>query len=199
MGHGRELRWAAVSPGDARRRCALLAIARGAGFSLIELAVVVVIVGILVAVVLDRLLPLIGRAERAAFLRTQADLQSALLLEAAERITAGESARLGELAAGNPMRLFLRPPLNYLGPLAQGDADKVPAASWYFDEQDDRLAYRVGRHTRFDPLGATPPDRIEFRVAFVFEDRDGDGKFDPARDRFGGLKLEPVHAYSWPD
>ena len=65
------------------RRCAPLPIARGAGFSLIELAVVVVIVGVLIGVVLDRLLPLIGRAERAAFLQTQADLQSALLVEAA--------------------------------------------------------------------------------------------------------------------
>jgi general secretion pathway protein G len=173
-------------------------LARVAGFSLIELAVVVVIVGILVAVVLDRLLPLIGRAERAAFMQTQADLQSALLLEAAERITAGESAKLAELAVGNPMRLFLRPPLNYLGPLEPGEADNVPGASWYFDEQDGRLAYRVGRHTRFDPLGGTP-DRVEFKVAFVFEDRDGDDRFDPARDRFGGLKLEPVHAYAWPD
>lgn len=171
---------------------------RAAGFSLIELAVVIVIVAILVAVALDRLLPLIGRAERAAFLRTTADLQSALLLEAAERITAGESDRLAELASGNPMRLFLRPPLNYLGPLETGDTDKVPGGNWYFDAADGRLAYRVGRHTRFDPLGGAP-DRIEFRVAFVFEDRDGDSKFDPARDRFGGLRLEATHAYSWAD
>jgi len=169
-----------------------------AGFSLLELAVVVVIVGILVAVVLDRLLPLIGRAERVAFLQTQADLQSALLLEAAQRITSGESDRLAELAAGDPMRLFLRPPLNYLGPLSRGEAEKVGGGNWYFDEQDGRLAYRVGRHTRFDPLGGAP-DRVEFRIAFVFEDRDGDAKFDAAHDRFGGLRLEPTHAYSWPD
>lgn len=171
---------------------------RAAGFSLLELAVVIVIVGILVAVVLDRLLPLIGRAERVAFLQTQADLQSALLLEAAERITSGEPDRLAELAAGDPMRLFLTPPLNYVGPLSPGDAENVARATWYYDERDGRLAYRVGRHTRFDPLGGAP-DRVEFRVAFVFEDRDGDSKFDPTRDRFGGLRLEPTHAYSWPD
>jgi prepilin-type N-terminal cleavage/methylation domain-containing protein len=169
-----------------------------AGFSLLELAVVIVIVGILVSVVLDRLLPLIGRAERAAFLQTQADLQSALLLEAAERITSGESNRLAELAAGDPMRLFLRPPLNYLGSLKPGETDDVPGGNWYFDEQKGLLAYRVGRHTRFDPLGG-PSDRVEFRVAFVFDDRDGDAKFDPAHDHFGGLKLEPTHPYSWPD
>ena len=173
-------------------------LARAAGFSLLELAVVIVIVGVLVAVVLDRLLPLLGRAERAAFLQTQADLQSALLLEAAERITAGESARLAELAGGNPMRLFLRPPLNYLGPFNADDVDKVPGGNWYYDEQDGRLAYRVGRHTRFDPLGGAP-DRVEFRVAFVFEDRDADHAFDAAHDHFDGLRLEPTHVYRWPD
>jgi prepilin-type N-terminal cleavage/methylation domain-containing protein len=171
---------------------------RAAGFSLLELVVVVVAVGILVGVVLDRLLPLIGRAERVAFLQVQSDLQSALLLEAAERITSGESNRLAELASGNPMRLFLKPPSNYVGPLSARDADGVRSASWYFDEESGRLAYRVGRHTRFDPLGGAP-DRVEFRVAFVFEDRDGDAAFDPAHDRFGGLRLEPTHAYSWPD
>jgi prepilin-type N-terminal cleavage/methylation domain-containing protein len=181
------------------RRAAPPGLSRAAaGFSLIELAVVVVVVGILVGVVLDRLLPLIGRAERIAFLQVQSDLQSALLLEAAERITSGESNRLAELASGNPMRLFLKPPLNYLGLLTPGDADSVPGGSWYYDEQSDRLAYRVGRHTRFDPLGGAK-DRVEFRVAFVFEDRDGDSQFDPVRDHFDGLRLEPMHAYRWPD
>jgi hypothetical protein len=33
----------------------------------------------------------------------------------------------------------------------------------------------------------------------VYEDRDGDGVFDAAGDRFGGLKLAPVQAYRWPD
>jgi type II secretory pathway pseudopilin PulG len=165
---------------------------------LVELAVVIVAVGILVGVVLDRLLPLIGRAERVAFLQVQSDLQSALLLEAAERITSGESNRLAELASGNPMSLFLEPPLNYVGPLSPRDADSVPGGSWYFDKESGRLAYRVGRHTRFDPLGGAA-DRVEFRVAFVYDDVDGDSTFDPARDRFDGLRLEPTHAYSWPD
>jgi prepilin-type N-terminal cleavage/methylation domain-containing protein len=178
-------------------RCSL-ARRRAAGFSLIELAVVVVVVGVLGGVVLDRVLPLLGRAERAAFLGTQADLQSALLLEAAERITTGDTSRLAELATGNPMRLFLQPPPNYVGSVRAGEADAVPRASWYFDERDGRLAYRVGRQARFDPLGGGS-DRVEFRVSLIFEDRDGDSRFDPARDRFEGLKLEPTHAFRWPE
>jgi general secretion pathway protein G len=168
------------------------------GFSLLELVVVVIAVAILMGVALDRLLPLVGRAQRAAFLDVQRELQSSLLLEAAERITSGEGATLPELAAANPMTLLLRPPGNYVGELAAPAGADVPRASWYFDEQAGTLGYRVGRNTRFAAKEG-PPDRIELRVAFVFEDRDADGTFDAAGDRFGGLRLTPVHDYEWPD
>ena len=174
-----------------RRRQAL-------GFSLLELVVVVIAVAILMGVALDRLLPLVGRAQRAAFVETQRELQSALMLEAAERITRGESATLPELAGANPMALLLTPPANYVGALAKPRPEDVPPASWYFDDATKTLAYRVGKHTRF--AAKDGPDRlIELRVAFVFDDRDADGLFDAVRDDFGGLKLEPVHAYDWPD
>ncbi|HUQ51776.1 MAG TPA: hypothetical protein VM692_06110 [Gammaproteobacteria bacterium] len=166
------------------------------GFSLLELVVVVIAVAILLGLALDRLLPLVGRAQRAAFLDVQRELQSSLLLAAAERITSGEAATLPQLAAANPMALLLQPPANYLGELAE-PAD-VPRASWYFDEQSGLLSYRVGRYTRFK-AGEGPTDRIELRVAFAYQDRDGDGVFDAAGDRFDGLKLTPVHSYDWPD
>ena len=168
------------------------------GFSLLELVVVVIAVAILMGVALDRLLPLVGRAQRAAFLQVQRELQSALLLEAAERITRGEAATLSELAAANPMTLLLTPPANYVGPLAAPRPEDVPPASWYFDEQSRSLAYRVGRHTRFATKDG-PDGLVELRVAFVYDDRDADGAFDAARDDFGGLRLEPVYAYDWPD
>jgi prepilin-type N-terminal cleavage/methylation domain-containing protein len=168
------------------------------GFSLIELMVVVIAVGILTGVALDRVLPLIGRAQRAAFLEVQRELQSSLLLAAAEHITRGETAALPKLAAANPMGLLLQPPANYLGAVKAPNEAEIPRASWYFDEQTARLAYRLGRYTRFAARGG-PLDRIELRVALVYEDRDADGVFDAHGDRFDGLRLEPVHAYDWPD
>src|SRR5690348_14013509 len=157
------------------------------GFSLIELMVVVIAIGILSGVLLDRVLPLIGRAQRAAFMQTKADLQTALLLEAAERITRSEAATLPNLAGTNPMTLLLTPPANYLGSF-ESPPDDAPTASWYFDEHSHRLVYRVGRFTRFDPQGG-PPGRIELATEFVFEDRDGTGTFEPGRDEFRGLRL----------
>jgi prepilin-type N-terminal cleavage/methylation domain-containing protein len=168
------------------------------GFSLLELVVVLVAVAILMGVALDRLLPLVGRAQRAAFLDVQRELQSSLLLAAAERITSGEAATIPSLAAANPMSLLLRPPANYLGELSSHVPADVPRASWYFDEQAGRLVYRVGRHTRFAAREG-PADRIELTVAFAYQDRNGNGVFDAAGDRFDGLKLAPLHAYDWPD
>ena len=167
------------------------------GFSLVELIVVVIAVGILAGALLERVLPLIGRAQRTAFVQVRVDLQTALLLEAAERITRGEAATLPSLAQANPMTLLLSPPANYMGSFAR-PPDDVPAASWYFDEHSRRLVYRVGRYARFDAQGG-PPGRIELTTEFVFEDRDGSGSFDPARDEFEGLRLAPVHVFAWPD
>jgi prepilin-type N-terminal cleavage/methylation domain-containing protein len=171
---------------------------RSAGFTLIELLVVVVAIGILAGVLLERVLPLVGRAQRTAFLGVQADLKTALLLEAAERITRGEGARLPALAEANPMSLLLTPPANYLGSFSWPPDGELPRASWYFDEHSHRLVYLVGRYARFDGLGG-PPRRIELTTEFVFEDRNGDGVFDPVRDEFEGLRLRPVHEFAWPD
>lgn len=168
------------------------------GFSLLELVVVVCAVAILAGVALDRLLPLVGRAQRAAFFSVQNELQSALLLEAADRITRGESHTLPEVAAANPMTLLLKPPANYAGSFTWPEEVEIPRASWYYDERLGRLGYRVGRYTRF-AAGTGSAELIELYVAFVYQDRDGDGVFDAAGDRFDGLRLTPVHAYDWPD
>jgi type II secretory pathway pseudopilin PulG len=171
---------------------------RQAGFTVLECAVVVAAAIVLIGVLLDRVLPLIDRSERIAFLQVHSQLQNALTIEAATLLTEGHGSRLGELGTINPMSLFLAPPHNYLGALRWANPEGLPGSSWYYDEDAKTLAYRVGTYTRFEALGG-PPNLVEFRVAFVFDDGDGDAAFDAARDRFEGLRLEPRHAYEWPD
>jgi prepilin-type N-terminal cleavage/methylation domain-containing protein len=172
--------------------------AGGRGFSLLELVVVVIAIGILLGVALDRLLPLIGRAERAAFAQVQSEMQTALVLVAAEHIVRGESEQLADLARANPMGLLLIRPANYLGELESPLHDELPARSWYYDERASRLVYRVGTHSRFKAIDG-PRDRIELAVRFAFRDANGDGQYQAGSDYFDGLRLEPSHRYDWPD
>ena len=116
---------------------------RANGFTLLELVVVVVAIAILAGFALDRLLPLVGRAQRVAFMQVQSELQTALLLAAADRITSGESQTLPELAGANPMSLLLKPPGNYLGELGRGEAERAPGHTWFYD--DRKRAARLSR------------------------------------------------------
>lgn len=166
------------------------------GFSLVELAVVVVCIGILSGILLDRALPLIGLAERTAFEQVRGQLSSALLLEAAERIARGESATLAAYEGANPMELLLKPPSNYLGTVADPAHQTMPRRSWYFDPSTGALFYRAGRGARI-AIADRPAELLALRTRFAFRDRDGDRRFDPSRDAFDGLALEPVESYVW--
>ncbi|MGD8341161.1 MAG: hypothetical protein PVH89_10285 [Gammaproteobacteria bacterium] len=167
------------------------------GISLLEFALVVAAIAVVSGLLLGRVLDLIGQSERAAFLHTTRLIQSALLLEAAERVARGESASLSELADSNPMQLLLEPPGNYVGTLDAGGSGPLLRRSWHFDAEDHHLVYRPGRQARFDAEEG-PSDRIEMRVRFAFEDRDNDGRFDASVDHFDGLRFESVYPYSWP-
>lgn len=170
--------------------------ARG-GFTLIEMLVVVVAIGILAGFALDRLYPLIGRAERVSFMRIQAQLQNQLTLLIAERMVRGESATIPTLAGSNPMAFLLKPPENYLGEFP-GPPSEPPSGHWYFDTLTRTLVYMVGAHTRFDGLEG-PDDRALFQVRLAYTDDNGSGRYEPSRDRFDGIWLAPVYAYVWPD
>jgi hypothetical protein len=168
------------------------------GVSLFEFVVVIVAIGILTGLLLDRVLPLIGQAERVAFLQTRQQLQSALLLEAAERVARGESRSLATLAGSNPIELLLQPPANYVGTVIGTDGESLPRRSWLFDEDQHLLIYVPGRQAKFAALEG-PSDRIQLMVSFLYRDRDANGAFDASVDHFDGLRLETVHPYSWPN
>jgi general secretion pathway protein G len=166
------------------------------GFTLLEMVAVVVAIGILAGVALERLLPLIGRAERVAFLRVQGQLQSALMLETARRLSRGEGATIPRLSGSNPMEYLLKPPENYLGSHPNPVHREMQPGRWYFDAGRGRLVYRVGRQARFES-DEGPADRVEFRVALGFRDRNDNGIYDAGADVFDGIWMQPVYAFQW--
>ncbi len=128
-----------------------------------------------------------GEAERTIELQsiqqTQRLVDSALVVAFATHATEG---RLGELAAldgADPfvaLADYFQHNINYRGRLA-GDPAKL-APGWYYRESSGDLVYL--------PVHLGQP--AYFRLTLLYDDLDGDGRFDFATDRFRALKmLEP--------
>jgi len=164
------------------------------GLTLIEFLVVLILIGILTGFALQRLLPLIGKAEAVAFATVVNQLDNALLLETAKRIASGKGGSVPQLVGSNPMDLMLRPPDNYLGERKILTTQALPERSWHFDPFRKILVYETGAEARF-LAGERPLERVEFRVSLAYHDRDGDRHYSPQHDDFGGISLRPMTGY----
>ncbi|MDH3578019.1 MAG: prepilin-type N-terminal cleavage/methylation domain-containing protein [Gammaproteobacteria bacterium] len=165
------------------------------GFSMLELVVVIVIIGILLAVALNRLLPYIDEAERVGVLTLESQIKSTLVTDAAKRIAGGRAASISELDGSNPMRLMLEAPKNYVGEKREDQRNAVPRRNWYFDLKTRRLVYRVGR--RFGWSNDEFMDDPEFEVRVAFNDRNGNSRFEPGTDELYGVRLQTVAGAEW--
>lgn len=170
---------------------------RSRGFSLLELAIVVVVVSVLLAVAVDRMLRLRFEAERVMMESMLTGLRSALTIEFTGAALRGRTGVAAAAAAGsNPMKLLLERPATYAGEYAAADPASVAPGTWYFDTKERSLVYIVRFPEQFETaLGGAK--RARFRVEPDFDDLDGDGRFDPARDAARGLRLVPVDPYRW--
>lgn len=168
---------------------------RCAGFSMLELTVVIIIIGVLLVVAMTRLLPYLDEAERVAVLNVERQLKSSLVMEAAQRIARGQSASIAELEQINPMELLLEPPGTYAGVYA-GSGRDLPARHWYFNAASNRLVYKTGK-----PYVPSVRDHIfddpQFAVRVIFEDRDADGIFNAQNDELYGVRLLRIAGADW--
>ncbi len=166
-----------------------------AGFTLLELVVVIVIIGVLLVVAVNRLFPYLDEAERVSVLSIESQLKNTLVMEAAQRIVRGQSSTIGELEQVNPMSLLLQAPDNYIGE-RRAAADSLPERRWYFDSERKRLVYRIG-----EPYTPAARDKHwnnpEFEVRVIFQDRDADGVFSPTKDELYGVRLLRMAGSEW--
>lgn len=167
-----------------------------AGFSLLELIVVIALISTLIAVAVTRLLPYIDEAERVAVLRVEGQLRSSLMMEAAKRIVRGQSASLSDLEGTNPVKFLLEPPKNYVGERLQREIEQSPTRRWYYEQDGHRLVYRLG-----EPFGLPVHDEsVEdpaFEVRVAFADSNGNGVFDAQREELYGVRLQRVAGARW--
>ncbi|MEX0899232.1 MAG: prepilin-type cleavage/methylation domain-containing protein [Gammaproteobacteria bacterium] len=159
---------------------------REAGFSLLELTLVVILVVVLYVIAMDRILPLRGDAEAAAAATIVGASRSAIGMEVAARILDGGPASVAELDGFNPMRLLSEQPDNYLGEMGGVDPANLPVGHWYFDIESRELVYlvRFGEYFRTELPG---PPRLVFRTELVYNER----------DELAGVRLARINAFVW--
>lgn len=137
---------------------------RVAGFTLWELIVVVCLVVFLFAIALENLLPLRGAAERAQVVHTEGALQSALGLQASERVVRRGSQGLRSLTQENPLDwLAIEPPVS--------DADSLDGmrpGTWAWISQSNILGYRLRYPEYVD--AAYEGEWLRYRVNFEEND-----------------------------
>jgi len=169
-------------------------IRRCEGFTLLEFGVVAVILGIVAAVLLDRLRYYQEAAEKADMEYTVAALKSALRLQVSTLMVEGRMGECSKLAQQNPMDWLQQKPANYFGEFDGVPPDTVPRGGWYYDRAERELVYRVhlGRHFVTREHGQR---QVRFRAAVVY-DHGGKGAGSSGL-LVSGITLIPVKPYQW--
>lgn len=165
------------------------------GFSLFELVVVLTIIGVLIAIAIDKLPAWQAEAERVAMENVAGSLRSALGIKVASFITQGDMAGIRALAGSNPMEQLAEVPGNYAGVQGGAEAVAVEGGQWYFDAAARQLVYRV-RNAEV-PGAPGVSGEVRFEVQLVYEDRNRNGYYEAASDRLNGVRLAEAQSYDW--
>jgi len=165
------------------------------GFSILELVVVIVLMSVLLTLGIDRLLAMKAQAERTGMDQVLGSIRSGLTIRMAEMAVRARLPQGAALAGKNPIAVLADPPHNYVGELFGVDPRSVPAGSWYFDLRDGTLCY-VPESAEYFQSTLTPP-RARFRVEVVFDDTNGNGRYDEGVDLMRGLRLASLEPYAW--
>ena len=161
------------------------------GFTLLELAVAIITIGILASIFLNRMQRYQEFVEKTVVEATVANIRSGLRLRVAELIMQDRMNEMGSLSRENPMSWLEAPPSNYVGQLAQAQDQRTPPGSWYFDQGRHELVYLLDRSRYFHP-GRDGQKAIRFRVIASTRKQAANDS-----DRVEGISLAPVASYDW--
>ena len=160
-----------------------------AGFTLLELAVVVAIVALLASFGAERMLRYAEQAEKGAMDQAVGAMKSALSLRFGAFYVRGQQAAIDALASENPMDWLAEKPPGYHGVLRAPDRDTLERPGWYYDASSRELVYLPAR-TRYLAGRAGAERQIRYRVAVEFGP---DEVGAPARLNRLGIDATPAH------
>ncbi len=161
-----------------------------AGFTLIELIIVIGLVGILGVVALERLLFYQELAEKAAMESVLAATKMGLQIRMAEMIVANNQAQMIDLERENPMRWLQEQPANYAGEYRV----PVKGGNWYFDIGPRQLVYAVNTSSHLQGGGQAEPRELRFRARLRYDDVVGGNYKSKA---VSGISIVPAESYRW--
>ena len=160
-----------------------------AGFTLLELIVVISLISILGGVFLKKFIDLTADVERTAFAQTLGTLRSAVAIQVAGHIKDGTSSALQTMVGSNPLRYLSEKPSNYLGELDNPNPAAIPAGQWYFDKTDHYLCYLVRYSDGFSSALPGPP-RVRLKIVPVFAE-------ESENHSLVGLSISVIEGFSW--
>jgi general secretion pathway protein G len=134
------------------------------GANLLEFVVAVVVVGVLMTILLQRVFYYQGEAERVAVEHTIANLRSALEIKVTQGKLPGGSIDLATLTEQNPLNLLKNKPSNYAGELFNPTDSEIGKGNWCFDRSDKTLIYLLNNANSF---GDAQSKRLKFKVKFL--------------------------------
>ena len=162
------------------------------GFTLFELVVVILLIGIFMIFAIDNLLRLQVDAERVSVQHISGSLNSAINLQAADLVLKQGLASLQTFENTNPMDYLSELPFTYIGLHSDLAAASVPNNSWYFDPDQKILVYKVKNRNYFSSeLSGTP--RIRFRIIPVYRNN----LINDPTTAIQGIHLQSLDNYNW--
>ena len=162
------------------------------GFTLFELVVVILLIGIFMIAAINSLLRLQIEAERVSVLHVVGALNSAINLEAANLVLQEGLSSIKKLENSNPMDYLSELPFTYLGLRSDLTAASLTPDSWYFDPDQKILVYKVKNRDFFrSDLSGTP--RIRFKVSLVYRNNAINGPLTTIQ----GVHLRSLDHYTW--
>jgi len=160
------------------------------GFSLLELAVVAVVLSVVVAVLLNRLAFYQEAAERARFESTLRIYKTAVQIRLAELILERREGEAGMLEVENPTRWLSEKPTDYAGEYPR----QPEPGAWYFDSGTRELVYVANSASGLVVSADNRMKQLRFRVRIIYQAINAGGK--PILG-IGGVAITPSAAYRW--
>jgi type II secretory pathway pseudopilin PulG len=159
-----------------------------AGFSQIELAVVIIVFSVLTGSLLERLHHYEGLAEKAAFEATLRLLKTGLQVRLAELIITNREAEAKKLEQEDPTTWLSEKPATFAG-----DYREPPErGAWYFDSGSRQLIYVVNNGQSLIAREIAGMQQLRFQTKLIV------APFGPQSvAKVVGVTLVPVYPYTW--